>query len=348
MANKLFTAILFVGACGCATVHARAPPFRPAFLTHSRYPGILVLILDDPPLAGLLLLLASMARDPHAPVALTRLCADAEDGSDASDADLLVIAAIFGSSMTCGVASGCTDHPTVCIDCDAGGVADGSSCVNEDSECSCPLFSSTCDADAANDEAACSDVGGTWVAAGSAKTGCNPRESFSMALMMGDGTEAANLICATKGGEGTGAGQCEEPDADSGVPSCEWSTDTCIPTAATTTLFTDAWTESKASGMLSGMAGMAAALTYDCSAGCTCSAADQAAIEAADEGSMPDTSDECMACMMQAEGNEEAQQACTAPPPPPPPTASATSTSGSQVVALSIATWVAVAGILVG
>ena len=136
---------------------------------------------------------------------------------------------------------------------------------------------------------------------------------------MGDGTEAANFICATKSGEGTGAGQCEEPDADSGVTICEWSTDTCIPTAATTTDFTDAWTESKATGMLAPFARGAAALAYDCSAGCTCSAADQATIEAADEGSetMPNVSDECIACLWQVHGNEEAQQqACALPPPP--------------------------------
>jgi hypothetical protein len=336
MANKLFTAILFVGTtCGCATVNTRAPPIL------TRYPAVflVVILTDDSSLSS-----------------FRRLCADAEDGSDASDgADLLVLMAILGSSTTCGVSSGCTNHPTVCIDCDAGGVADGSSCVNEDNKCSCPLLGCTGDADTADDEAACSDVGGTWVAAGSAKTGCNPRESFSNALFMGNGTEAANLICATTSGEGTGAGQCEEPDANSGVTSCEWSTDTCIPTAATTTLFTDAWTESKATGMLAPFARGAAALAYDCSAGCTCSAADQATIEAADEGSetMPNVSDECMACLWQVHGNEEAQQQACAlppppPPPPPPPTASLASTSGNQVFGLVIATWVVAAGIFTG
>eukprot|EP01043_Picozoa_sp_COSAG02_P011455 COSAG02_NODE_421_length_22605_cov_158.841198_21_plen_331_part_00 len=234
---------------------------------------------------------------------------DAEDDGQPSEADMVVFATILVTGMTCEYGQdACTNHAQMCIDCDAGGEADGDSCLYDETECTCPT-GCTGDSDSAADESACSAVGGTWVAAGSAKTGCQVRESHFMGLAAGDGTEAAITVCSLRE-EGTGDGQCEGPEEDTGVASCAWSTDTCVPTAATTTQFTDAWTESKTSGMLAAFAPMMEAAAYDCSAGCTCTAADmEAAMAAGDSGDMSAISTECMACNFQA-ATEAERQAC--------------------------------------
>lgn len=196
---------------------------------------------------------------------------------------MVVFATIMSVGIGCpGVPDACTNHQAMCIDCDAGGEADEDSCVDEDS--------------------------------GQAKTGCQARASYSMTLMFGDGTEAAAAVCALTSGEGSETGQCEAP-TNSGEQACEWSTNSCVPTATTTTQITDAWTESQASGMLSQFAGMAEAMQMDCSAGCTCNADDVEtfmAHESSGAEGMPDVTTECMACMMQAQGDEAQATACMA------------------------------------
>ena len=244
-----------------------------------------------------------------------------------SEADGLVFFSMFGVGVGCAATpDACTSFPTMCIDCDAGGEADGDSCVEE---ASCDCSSGCTGTGEADDASTCAGIGGSWTEAGP-KTGCNARDSFMMALMFGDGTEAANAICAMNGGEGTGEGQCEEPDADTGVAGCEWSTDTCVPTAATTTAFTDAWTASKASGMLAAFSGMGEAMAYDCSAGCTCTAADaevMLAAEASGGEGLLDMSTECLACVLQA-GEDEAQIAACM-------TGAATTCTAAETTAIS-------------
>ena len=203
-----------------------------------------------------------------------------------TNVDYPVIGVSSEMGRSCGGRTdACTTYATTCIDCTATGAteSDPDACTYDENKCACPdgcvINGQTVGGsqDDIEDEAGCDAIQGTWEAEGDPKTVCAPRDAVMGALYLGDGTEAAELVCATSGGQGTGAGQCEGSDALTRIKGiaalctdgaydcpttdqiaalgCEWSSDTstCVPNAALTTLLTDTWTASKAVGMLSAM-----------------------------------------------------------------------------------------------
>ena len=75
-----------------------------------------------------------------------------------SEADEAVFAAMMVSGLACQSSDGCTNHPNVCIDCDAGGEPDGTSCINDEDDCDCPPPNGcTGSSIGVSDETACSE-----------------------------------------------------------------------------------------------------------------------------------------------------------------------------------------------
>lgn len=223
----------------------------------------------------------------------------------------------------------------------------GFGCVAMDAiECAANELGVCTDCDDASNAATCIDDDGAPTA------GCQISHSFIDSLPLSDGSEYASASCGLKGTEE----ECIETSTDGTTgeeePSnCEWSTDTCTPTAEFSSTIAALWAVAftdcsepdactcsaedtqlmQQSQTMEGMSGgcmacvMSAAAAddqtafyacisagYDCADACICSSDDAQLIMS---GTNDGLSDGCYACMLFAGGDESSEAACVTAAP---------------------------------